>query len=255
MRHHWLLINLITREIRARYIGSVTGLLWVVLHPLVLLAIYAFVFSIIFQISFSGLGDHRFISFVAVVLWPWQMLSESMQRSMGAIRANSALVQNAAFSREILVYANFGAVWIVHLAGYAVILVVLSLLGEHITWNGIPLMLIGLFTLALVTLALSLVLAAMQVFVKDMEHVFAPAMMILFYASPILYPLSLVPMNLRIWFELNPLTALFERLRAALLFAGTPAWGDIAYLAGAMVALIAALLFFRRLAPYFEDYL
>ncbi len=82
MRHRWLLQNLITREIRARYLGSVTGLFWALIQPLALLGIYAFVFSTIFQVRFPELGDHRFVSYVAVVLWPWQMFSDGMQRGI-----------------------------------------------------------------------------------------------------------------------------------------------------------------------------
>jgi ABC-type polysaccharide/polyol phosphate export permease len=255
MRHYWLLQNLITREVRARYLGSATGLLWALLQPLALLGIYAFVFSTIFKLRFPELGDHRFIAFVAVVLWPWQMFAEGLQRGMSAIHANAALVKKTAFAREILVYANLGAAWIVHLAGYAVVLVSLMLFGETITWGGLPLAFLVMVTLASITLALALVLAALQVFVRDVEHVLGPALMILFYATPILYPLSMVPGELQKWFGLNPLAALVGRLRDALLFAATPQWGDLWYLAGAAAAIVAALLFFRRLEPHFEDFL
>lgn len=255
MRYRWLLQNLITREIRARYLSSVTGLLWALIQPLALLAIYAFVFSTIFQVRFPELGDYRFLSFVAVVLWPWQMFSDGLQRGMSSIRANAGLVQKVAFPREILVYANLAAAWLIHLAGYVAVIAVLILLGEKITLTGIPLALLSLITLWLLTAALALILSALYVFVNDVEHAFAPAIMILFYATPILYPLTLVPERLHWLFRLNPIAFLAERLRDALLHAGTAAWGDLGYLAGALVALVLATRFFRRLESYFEDFL
>ena len=255
MRHFWLLSNFISREIRSRYLGSVTGLLWALIQPLALLAIYAFVFSTIFQVRFPELGGHRFLSFVAVALWPWQIFSEGIQRGMAAIQANSGLIQKVAFPREILVYANVIAASVIHLAGYAAVLLVLILIGETITPSGFVLALLSLLSLWLITAALALVLAALQVFLRDVEHVIVPLLMILFYATPILYPLSLVPANLHWAYQLNPIAYLMGRLRDALLHAGQLAVNDAWMLLGVLVAFSLALLFFRRLEPFFEDFL
>jgi lipopolysaccharide transport system permease protein len=255
MRHRWLLQNLITREIRARYLGSATGLLWALLQPLALLAIYAFVFSTIFQIRFPELGGHRFLSFVAVALWPWQMLSDGIQRGMASIQANAGMIQKVAFPREILVYANVISVWLIHLAGYAAVLLVLLFMGEAITPGGSFLALLSLLSLLFITTALALVLAALQVFLRDVEHVIGPLLMIVFYATPILYPVSLVPADLRWAFQINPIAYLAGRLRDALLHSGQLAFGDAWLLIGAAIAFWAAVVFFRRLADHFEDFL
>ena len=255
MRHFWLLSNFVSREIRSRYLGSVTGLLWALIQPLALLAIYAFVFSTIFQIRFPELGGHRFLSFLAVALWPWQMLSDGIQRGMASIQANAGLIRKVAFPREILVYANVISVWLIHLAGYAAVLLVLVFMGEAITPGGSFLALLSLLSLLFITTALALVLAALQVFLRDVEHVIGPLLMIVFYATPILYPVSLVPANLQWVFQLNPLAYLVGRLRDALLHSGQLAFGDAWLLIGAAMAFWAAVLFFRRLAVHFEDFL
>ena len=255
MRHFWLLTNFVSREIRSRYLGSVTGLLWALIQPLALLAIYAFVFSTIFQIRFPELEGHRFLSFLAVALWPWQMLSDGIQRGMASIQSNAGMIQKVAFPREILVYANVISVWIVHLAGYGAVLLVLAFIGEALTPGGFFLALLSLLSLFLITTALALVLAALQVFLRDIEHVIGPLLMIVFYATPILYPVSLVPANLQWAYQLNPIAYLVIRLRDALLHSGQLAFGDAWLLLGAALALWAAFAFFRRLAAHFEDFL
>ena len=107
----------------------------------------------------------------------------------------------------------------------------------------------------LITTALALVLAALQVFLRDVEHVIGPLLMIVFYATPILYPVSLVPANLRWAYQLNPVAYLVGRLRDAVLHSGQLAVGDAWLLIGAALACWAAVVFFRRLAPHFEDFL
>jgi lipopolysaccharide transport system permease protein len=165
------------------------------------------------------------------------------------------MIQKVAFPREILVYANVISVWLIHLAGYAAVLLVLLFMGEAITPGGSFLALLSLLSLLFITTALALVLAALQVFLRDVEHVIGPLLLIVFYATPILYPVSLVPANLRWAFQLNPIAYLVGRLRDALLHSGQLALGDAWLLIGAAMVFWAAVLFFRRLAVHFEDFL
>jgi lipopolysaccharide transport system permease protein len=251
----WLLLNFIVRDIKSRYVGSYSGLGWALLQPLILLAVYHFVFTVIFKIKFPELGKTGFITFLAVALWPWLMFQEAVQRSIMAIQSNAGLIRKVAFPRELLVYATVVATFAVHLAGYFLVLAVLYLTGEPIQFKGIVLAFPMLFALFLIAIGLGLILSAMQVIVRDIEHIVGPFFMVLFYATPILYPLSFVPENLRGLVLWNPLTLISERLRDGLLGGALPAGGDMITIMFAGIFLIIANLFFQRIAPHFEDFL
>jgi ABC-type polysaccharide/polyol phosphate export permease len=252
----WLLASFVAREVRSRYIGSLGGLAWVLVHPLILLGIYALLFRSIFKVSFPELEQHPFVAFVAVALWPWLAFQEGVQRGSQAIRANASLVRKVAFSHELLVVASVSATFLVHSLGFALALLVLSAFGIGIAASGLP-ALVGLMLLLFCfAVATALLLAALQVFIPDVEQFLGPAFAMLFYATPILYPTSAVPEWLRQIMQFNPLLHFVEPARQALLF-GTPTapWASLAVWCAAPLLLLPALWFFRRLSPYFEDFL
>lgn len=255
-RQRWLLLSFVTREVRSRYVGSLAGGAWVLVHPLVLLGIYALLFRSIFRVSFPELEQHPFVAFVAVGLWPWLMFQEGVQRGSQAIRANAALVRKVAFSHELLVVAAVGATFAVHLLGYALALLVLAGFGIGLSAAGLPLLAGLLLLLFCLTVAMALFLAALQVFVPDVEQFLGPVFALLFYATPILYPLSAVPEWLRTLMQLNPLLHFVEPIRQGLLFGGPSLHLEtIAVWCAAPLLLLPALWFFRQLSPFFEDFL
>lgn len=252
----WLLFSLASREIRNRYVGSASGLFWALLHPLVLLAIYAVVFATIFKVKFPELGRFDFTTFVALGLWPWLMFQEGVQRGAMAVQGNANLVKKVAFPSEILVYASTGATWLIHLTGYGLVLLVLSLFFTPVNPAGLPVMFLLLFTVLLFSVALALILAALQVLFRDIEQFLIPILMVWFYATPILYPTTLVPDWLQTAIHLNPVSYFVERIRELLMGGDWRiAAGDLFALLGSLLLLWLARKFFNRLAPYFEDFL
>ena len=252
-RQRALLVNFFRRELFSRYLGTVTGLAWALLHPLVLLAVYNFVFTSMFR---AGPMDGKsFLAFVAVALWPWLAAQEALQRSTVSITAHAGLIRKVAFPHEIVVYASVAATLALQLGGYLVILAVLALLGEGIHFEGLLLALPIWIMLAIAVTGLALALAALQVFIRDVEHVLMPVLMILMYLTPILYPLSLVPEGVRPWVAANPFGYLVDRLRDALLEGRLAlGWGDLVATAVALALFVAGRWLFRRLSPYFEDF-
>lgn len=242
------------REITARYVGSASGVLWALASPLAQLAILSMVFSYIFRVE-SGPATHglQFVTFVAVALWPWIMFSESVNRGLAAITANGDLVRKVAFPHILLVLSTVSAVYLVNLAGFVAVIVALDFIDPALRLRGLPFFLLALVPHFVLSLAAATFLAAMQAFVRDMAHVMAVLLSILFYATPIVYPGSMVPEWLRGWLALNPHAHFSERFREAM--SGTAHYGgaDLAWLAACALLAVAGAWFFHRLSPYFEE--
>ena len=255
-KHRWLLYELTRREVFDRHAGSLSGVAWTVLQPLAQLAIFSFIFSHVFRAAVpAAYPGVSYTTFVAVALWPWIMFSESVQRGLAAVAANAGLVKKVAMPSELFVYASVAACYAVHAAGFLVVLLALRAAGENIHLLAVPYALLLLVPYLLLGLAVALVLAALHTLLKDVQHVTSLALMILFYASPILYSLEIVPAGWREPLGYNPIAYLSERLRDVLLAGAGPVASDIVCTLGCAVLFAAALWCFRRLAPYFEDFL
>ncbi|HUL96482.1 MAG TPA: ABC transporter permease [Usitatibacter sp.] len=255
-RRRWLLYELTRREVFNRHAGSLSGVAWTVLQPLAQLAIFSFIFSHVFRASVpSAYPGVSYTAFVAVALWPWIMFSEGVQRGLAAVTANAGLVKKVAMPSELFVYASVAACYAVHAAGFLVVLIALRAMGENIQLLAIPYALLLLVPYALLALAVALVLSALHTLLKDVEHVTSLGLMILFYASPVLYSLDIAPAGWRDALGYSPLAYLCERLREVLLAGSGPVATDVAWTVASVVVLAAALWCFRRLAPYFEDFL
>jgi len=252
-RNRALLVNFFRRELTTRYLGSVSGFAWALLSPLALLAVYDFVFTNIFRAtSFAGAS---FLAFVAVALWPWLAAQEALQRATVSLASYAGMIRKVAFPHEIVVIASVCATFALQFVGYVAVLVVLAIVGEPIHLAGLAVAIPVWLILIVGVIGIAFALAALQVFVRDVEHVLMPLLMILMYLTPILYPLSLVPENLRAFVAANPFGWIVARLREALLD------GRLAVHASDAIALVVALLLFtggrwvfRRLSPHFEDF-
>lgn len=253
-RNFLLFQAFLRREITNRYVGSASGVLWALASPLAQLAVLSVVFSHIFRVE-SGPATHglQFTTFVAVALWPWIMFAESVTRGLAAITANGDLVRKVAFPHILLVMSTVSAVYVVNLAGFAAVMLVLSFIDPALRLAGFLPFLLLLVPHFILSLAIATLLAAIQAFVRDMAHVMAVLVSILFYATPIVYPASLVPESLRAWVAMNPHAHFSERFREA--FTGALGFGgsDLLVVAACIALALASFWFFRRLSPYFEE--
>ena len=256
-RWRWLLWSFTRREILNRYAGSVSGLAWSLLHPLLQLAVFSFVFKEIFRVpvpeGYSGAG---YLAFVAVALWPWVMFSEGLVRAMGSVAANAGLIRKVAFPHELLVYASVLGCIAIQACGFVAVLVALRFFGEPIHFRTLPSAFVLLIPYALLATGIGAILAALQALLRDVEHVVQIVIMIVFYATPILYPLQMLPAALRPYMAASPPAWFSERMREIVLR------GDGAFVIGDLYMTIACVgvfligrWFFLRLSPHFEDFL
>ena len=252
-RDRALLANFLRRELTTRYLGSVTGFAWALLSPLALLAVYYFVFTHIFRAT--GFAGPSFLAFVAVALWPWLAAQEALQRGAVSIAGYGGMIRKVAFPHELIVLASVAATFALQFAGYLAILAVLRIAGEPIHLRGL-LIAVPVWAVLLIGIAgLTFLVAALQVFVKDVEHVLMPLLMMLMYLTPILYPLTLVPEGIRPWVAANPFNWVVGRLRDGLLEGRlTLQPSDALAVAIAIALFVAGRWVFRRLSPHFEDF-
>lgn len=250
-----LTLRFVQRELQTRFAGSVLGLGWTLLGPLLMLGIYAVVFGELFRQRATDLGTDSYALFVAVALWPWMMFADAIQRGMMAIQSNANLVRKVAFPHQVLVISAVTSAFVLHLLGFIAVLAALTIAGHPVRLAGIPMAALHLVLLFGLATGLALALASMEALIRDVEMAVLPTLTLLHFMTPILYPASIIPEAYQPLLRLNPLTGLIEGVRAPLL-------GQIVTFDPAAASLIvpAAVLFlgawlFGRLSPYFEDFL
>ncbi|HEX2024184.1 MAG TPA: ABC transporter permease [Acidimicrobiales bacterium] len=256
-----LLINLTLRELRGKYKRSILGWSWSLLNPLATVAIFSVVFRFFFKLDFpegdpSGLKS--FALALVIGLLPWNFLSNGVTGSMSAMIGNANLIKKVYFPREVLVVSNVTS-WVVSLLiEVAVLSVVLMIAGNFVVPWLVPVLLLVLIQSLFVT-GLGLGLSVLNVYFRDVEHLIGLLLQFWFYATPIVYPIDVVPQEatllgwelpVRTLYGLNPMVRFVEAYRDCLYHLKFPALGDIAYLVGAAaVALVIGGLLFRRLEP------
>jgi len=174
---------------------------------------------------------------------------------MGSIAANGGLIRKVAFPHRLLVYSAVLACCGIHLAGFVVVLLALRLMGEPVILGGLPAALVLLVPYMLLATGVGAFLAALQTLLRDVEHVVQVVLTVVFYASPILYPASLIPPAFGAFVRYNPFAWFSERLREILLLGSGLVVGDLWWALACLAAFGAGLWFFNRLSPSFEDFL
>ncbi|MEE4292656.1 MAG: ABC transporter permease [Xanthomonadales bacterium] len=248
--------QMVSRAIRRDYLENVTGFALLFLQPLMLLAIYTFVFTTIFKARVAGDSSIGFVPYLAVAFWPWTAFSESVLRASGSIRSNAALIGKVAIPAAAIPLSTVTAAFLMNMAGYLAVLLVMQLLGTSLNWPGLLAALPLLFMMFLFACALALFLAALQVFIRDVGKILPPLMTFWFFATPILYSSSVLPERAAALMKFNPMAWYVERLRDFILFGNFElgAW-DLAVPALTLVLLWAAHRFFTRVSSHFEDFL
>lgn len=244
-----LLRELIRRDFHARFTGSALGVTWAVLQPLSLVALYWFVFTFMIPGGRAGGSGDSYIYFLIAGLLPWLGFNEGLIRSTTAIVDNAAIVRRLPLRSELLVIVPNASALIFECIGLAIFLVVLVVRGMplHYLWV-LPL---ALALQLLLQLGAGFFLAATYVIFRDLAQVLGFFLSILFYLSPILYP---VGGRFEKFFFWNPLTALLGLFRSALLASPLPDVASIVFLLTfATAGLAAGLLFFRRAQPTLVD--
>jgi len=251
--HFFLLRELVRRDFAGRYAGSRLGFLWSFAQPAWQLLLFSFVFSTVLRVTPVGAHTDRFWIFLFCGLLPWIGVQEGIMRGSTAITDNANLVKKLRFPSEILVLTVTLTAFVHQCIAGTVFLGVLAAVGE-LSWATLPWLLPAVVLQLALTFGLSLLLAALQVFLRDLAQVLGMALAAWFYLTPIVYPVAAVPLPYRRWIELNPLTGLVELYRRALLGGGGESIPGVPVLAvTALLLLVTGAAVFRRLRANFAD--
>ena len=236
-----LLRTLTAHRIRVRYKQSVLGLAWAIVQPLSMMLIFTLVFGRIARVSTDGV-PYSLFAFTGLLLWSF--LSTSLNNATHALVSHAQLVTKVYFPREILPLSYVAAALFDLLVGSVVLVAMLAWYGRPITWHVLLALPVIAMTAMLAT-ALAFVLSALQVRFRDIGHAVPLVLYLWMFCTPVAYPLSAVPPRYMAAFRLNPMTAVVETFRAAILRNQVASFPLVPALTAAVLVLLAYAIFKR----------
>lgn len=255
-RNLFLLRELVVRDLKSRFAGSVFGPLWIVATPLLWLILYSFVFSVVLRIPLTGEPPGvNFPEFLLAAFLPWLAVQEGISRATTCLTDNAAMVKKAVFPIQSLVETVVVSALVSEVAG-------LILFAAYLGWRGdlsapwLLLLVPALLLQILITFGLGCLLAGLNVFFRDTAQAVVLVLAMLSFATPIFYPAAAVPRRFQWVMEVNPFTHLVEFFRDLLLRHRLPAASSLLFLSlFALVSAAAGALLFSRGEPHFADLL
>lgn len=256
-RNRELIRQLTKREVISRYKGSYLGFFWSVLSPLVMLFIYTFVFTVVFNAKWSVNSGNK-LEFALIIfsgVCTFNVFAECVLRSPGLILSQANYVKKVVFPLEILPVVALGSALTQWLISMIILLIgILLILGSiRITTLLLP---VVMFPFLLLTLGLSWFLAALGVFLRDINHIIGLFVQALMFLSPIFYPVSVVPDQLKLIYYLNPISFVVEDIRRILIWGQQPNWNWLFW--GTIISCLIAILgftWFQKTRGGFADVL
>lgn len=249
-----LVLSLTKRELAARYRGSILGIVWALLTPLVMISIFTLIFAGIFKAKFGASSSHwDYALYLFCGLLPWNAFQESVQMSASTIVAHANLVKRVVFPLETLPLSLSLAGVANQMFGTVVLLVAAIVLRHqlHATIIFLPLLLIPQL---IATFGISWLIASLGVFVRDLVQGIALVLTAWMYLTPIIYPESLIPDGYRWAINFNPFSALIRNYRRIILDGVTPDWSGLAYFSAfAVLTFLLGYWWFARTRKNFAD--
>lgn len=256
-RRRELLWRMTVREVQARYRGSWLGPLWSLLTPLLLLSVYAFVFSVVFRARWgsgpqSGQADYILTIFGNITVF--NLFAETVTAAPGLIIGHANYVKRIVFPLEILPVVRFLACSVNSGISLAVFVAATAAVSG-LSWTAalLPLMLLPL---ALWTLGLTFLLSALGVFVRDIGNLIGLLVTVMMFLSPVFFPVSSLPPEWQSLLQLNPLAGILDNFHRVMLEGLPPEWASWCLTTTlGLAAFLAGLSVFLRAKPAFADVL
>jgi lipopolysaccharide transport system permease protein len=225
-RNRRLIFEMTKREINKRYQGSVLGLAWSFINPLLMLIVYTFVFSVVFKARWGvseneSRIDFAIILFVGLIIFG--IFSEALTQAPGLILSNVNYVKRVIFPLEILSLVSLGSI-LFHSFVSLSILIVVQLLFKGFLSPTILLLPLTILPVVFLSLGFSWFFSALGVFIRDIGQILGVIITVLMFTSAIFFPLSKLPEKYQVLLRLNPLAMIIEECRNILIYGQSPDW-------------------------------
>lgn len=247
-----LLLALTQREIKARYKHTILGILWLFINPLIQMVVIGLVFSLIFKF---GIKDYY--QFLFVGLLPWNFFSLSINKATSSLVYARDLINKSSFPREVIPLSIVLSHFIYFFISLIVLSLFLVLVGRDIIHLlNITSLLAGLFLILVFSAGISLLTSALTVFYRDINFVTQAIILVWFYITPIIYPLSLIPEQARKYFILNPLSGIINLFQFGLLDSGSINLQNLIFqIMTIFLVFFLGFFIFRKRSAFFTDWL
>lgn len=256
-QNKFVVMSMAKREVVGRYRGSVLGLLWSFVNPLLMLALYTFFFRYVFKAKWPDVGgstaDFAIMLFAGLIVHG--MAAEIMSRSAGVIVSNVNLVKKVLFPVEVLPWVTVVSTLFHTTISFFVLLCFLLVSGGEIHWSVVLLPLV-LLPMVLLFLGVAWVLSALGVYIRDIEQVMGSIVTLLLFTSTVFFSIENAPEAVRPILLLNPITEIINNVRKVVVYGVQPDWFNLfLYTLVAVIVLHFGYYFFNKTRKGFADVL
>ncbi|MBU3612844.1 ABC transporter permease [Polynucleobacter sp. MG-27-Goln-C1] len=253
-----LIYQMTEREVLGRYRGSIFGIAWSFLNPILMLVIYTLVFSVVFKARWGFSTSESKVEFALILftgMIVFNFFAEVINRAPFLIIHNVNYVKKVVFPLEILSIVSIGAALIHAFISFLILFVGLVALDgpTNLTILYVPVIFIPFIVMSL---GISWILASLGVYIRDISQVIGVFTSVLMFLSPVFYPLDSLPAELRIWVMLNPATFIIEQVRQVVIVGDLPDWGGLGlYAVIAIFLMYGGYVWFQKTRRGFADVL
>lgn len=243
-----MIFNLVRKDLRTRYKGSILGFLWTFVNPLLQLVIYTIVFSIILRVDVD-----KFHIYLFVALVPWIFFTSSIQGGATSIIFNADLIKKIYFPRLVLPISVVSAAFMNMVFSMLIVFAALIISGIGISWHVVylPVIMILEYFFAL---GMAFIFSALNVYFRDLEHILGIITMAWFYLTPIVYTIDMVPQQYLGLFYLNPMTSMVQAYRDILYYHQVPQFATLGSIAVfAVIFMVVGYVLFQKLQKHFVE--
>jgi lipopolysaccharide transport system permease protein len=255
-RYRFFIISSIKTELRTKFIRSRLGGLWMILNPLAQVLIFAFVLSAVLSAKLPGINNrYAYAIYLMAGTLGWSLFSEIVNRCLTLFIDNGNILKKLAFPKIALPLIVIGSALVNNVLLFVAILAIFGVLG-HIPGTALIWLPVLMVTTIAFAVGLGLGLGVLNVFMRDIGQIVPVVMQFLYWFTPVVYMVNIIPVQYRGWLVLNPLIPIITGYQDVLLYNRTPNWTGLGETGIVAVVLLAfSLLIFRKASPEMVDQL